>query len=148
MYRNIIQLNTVTKERTNEEGLMNHKRKKRKEKRERKKKVDGKKYKAVETSRPACNWVSRRKDFFLSMWIEGRKESTGSSLSVSSLDSDVVLMTESDSPGPEAQIETNDTLWRDALDGDRQWIMMQRQPNYDQFLKQSWTKPNKQTKNK
>ena len=47
---------------------------------------------------------------FLSTWMEGRKESTGSSLSVSSLDFDVVLMTESDSPGPEAQIETNDTL--------------------------------------
>ena len=46
----------------------------------------------------------------LSTWMEGRKESTGSSLSVSSLDFDVVLMTESDSPGPEAQIETNDTL--------------------------------------
>ena len=61
--------------------------------------------------------------------MEGRKESTGSSLSVSSLDFDVVLMSESDSPGPEAQIETNDTLWRDALDGDRQWVMMQRQPN-------------------
>ena len=46
----------------------------------------------------------------ISMWMEGRKESTGSSLSVSSLDSDVVLMTEAYSPGPEAQIETNDTL--------------------------------------
>jgi len=43
----------------------------------------------------------------LSTWMEGRKESTGSSLSVSSLDFDVVLMTESDSPGPEAQIETH-----------------------------------------
>ena len=46
----------------------------------------------------------------LSTWMEGRKESTGSSLSVSSLDFDVVLMSDSDSPGPEAQIETNDTL--------------------------------------
>ena len=33
MYRNVIQLNTVTKERTNEEGLMNHRRKKKKKKR-------------------------------------------------------------------------------------------------------------------
>ena len=38
MYRNIIQLNTVTKERTNEEGLMNHKRKKEKKKEREKKK--------------------------------------------------------------------------------------------------------------
>ena len=52
----------------------------------------------------------RKEFFFLSTWMEGRKESTGSSLSVSSLDFDVVLMSESDSPGPEAQIETNDTL--------------------------------------
>ena len=41
---------------------------------------------------------------------EKRKESTVSSLSVSSLDFNVVLMTEAYSPGPEAQIETNDTL--------------------------------------
>ena len=61
--------------------------------------------------------------------MEGRKESTGSSLSVSSLDFDDMLMTEADSAGPEAQIETNDILWRDGLDGDRQWVMMQRQPN-------------------
>ena len=46
----------------------------------------------------------------VSTWMEGRKESTDSSLSVASLDFDVVLMTESESPGPEAQIETNDTL--------------------------------------
>ena len=52
----------------------------------------------------------RKEIKFLSTWMEGRKESTGSSLSVSSLDFDVVLMSESDSPGPEAQIETNDTL--------------------------------------
>ena len=39
-----------------------------------------------------------------------RKGSTSSSILVSSLDSDVVLMTEADSPGPEAEIETNDTL--------------------------------------
>ena len=32
MYRNVIQLNTVTKERTNEEGLMNHRIKKEEEK--------------------------------------------------------------------------------------------------------------------
>ena len=43
MYRNAIQLNTDVKERTNEEGLMNHR--KGKKKRE----------KVVETSRPACN---------------------------------------------------------------------------------------------
>ena len=52
----------------------------------------------------------RKEIIFLSTWMEGRKESTGSSLSVSSLDFDVVLMTEAYSPGPEAQIETNDTL--------------------------------------
>ena len=42
--------------------------------------------------------------------MEGRKDSTGSSLSVSSLDFDDMLMTEADSAGPEAQIETNDIL--------------------------------------
>ena len=49
MHRNVIQLNTVTKERANEEGLMNHRRKKKKEK-----KMWGEKEeeKAVETSRP------------------------------------------------------------------------------------------------
>ena len=52
----------------------------------------------------------RKEIIFLSTWMEGRKESTGSSLSVSSLDSDDMLMTEADSAGPEAQIETNDTL--------------------------------------
>ena len=36
MYRNAIQLNTVTKERTNEEGLMNHRKKERKKMREKK----------------------------------------------------------------------------------------------------------------
>ncbi len=35
MYRNAIQLNTVIKERTNEEGLMNHRKKKKKKKKER-----------------------------------------------------------------------------------------------------------------
>ena len=52
----------------------------------------------------------RKKRKNVSTWMEGRKESTGSSLSVSSMDFDVVLMSESGSPGPEAQIETNDTL--------------------------------------
>ena len=47
MYRNVIQLNTVTKERTNEEGLMNHRRKRKKKKKKKKeereeKKVEGK----------------------------------------------------------------------------------------------------------
>ena len=37
MYSNAIQLNTVTKERTNEEGLMNHRKKKEKKKGEEKK---------------------------------------------------------------------------------------------------------------
>ena len=44
-YSNAIQLYTVTKERTNEEGLMNH--------RGGKKKKKGKREKEVETSRPA-----------------------------------------------------------------------------------------------
>ena len=59
MYRNAIQLNTDVKERTNEEGLMNHRKgggggggggggeKEKKREREREKEV--------ETSRPACN---------------------------------------------------------------------------------------------
>ena len=49
MYRNTIHLNTVIKERTNEEGLMNHRKKKKKKKRERERVGE------VETSRPACN---------------------------------------------------------------------------------------------
>ena len=49
MYRNAIQLNTVIKERTNEEGLMNQRKKKKKKKRERERVGE------VETSRPACN---------------------------------------------------------------------------------------------
>ena len=48
MYRNALQLNTDVKERTNEEGLMNH-RKGGGEKKERERE------KGVETSRPACN---------------------------------------------------------------------------------------------
>ena len=43
MYRNVIQLNTVTKERTNEEGLTNHRKKKKKEKEKKKKEKKGKK---------------------------------------------------------------------------------------------------------
>ena len=46
-YSNAIQLYTVTKERTNEEGLMNHRGRKKK------KKKKGKREKEVETSRPA-----------------------------------------------------------------------------------------------
>ena len=38
MYRNAIQLNTVIKERTNEEGLMNHRRRKKEKKKRRGKK--------------------------------------------------------------------------------------------------------------
>ena len=50
MYRNTIQLNTVIKERTNEEGRMNQ-RKQGKKKKEREREREGE----VETSRPACN---------------------------------------------------------------------------------------------
>ena len=48
-----LQLNTDVKERTNEEGLMNHRKgeKKKKKKRERERERE----KDVETSRPACN---------------------------------------------------------------------------------------------
>jgi len=57
MYRTAIQLNIVTKERTNEEGLLNHRRKRRKKRRERER--EGKKRlrkdKEVETSRLACS---------------------------------------------------------------------------------------------
>ena len=45
MYRNALQLNTDVKERTNEEGLMNH----------RKGGGGGGGDKEMETSRPACN---------------------------------------------------------------------------------------------
>ena len=38
MYRNAIQLNTVIKERTNEEGLMNHRKKRGEKKREKEQK--------------------------------------------------------------------------------------------------------------
>ena len=48
MYRNVIQLNAVTKERTNEEGLMNHRN-------ENEKTIRGGKRERMETSRPACN---------------------------------------------------------------------------------------------
>ena len=48
MSRNAIQLNTVTKERTNEEGLMNHRN-------ENEKTIRGGKRERMETSRPACN---------------------------------------------------------------------------------------------
>ena len=52
IYRNAIQLNTVTKERTNEKGLRNHRRKTN----ERGKKGGGEeREKEVETSRSQCN---------------------------------------------------------------------------------------------
>ena len=56
MYRNALQLNTDIKERTNEEGLMNHrkgKKKKEAKKKSRKKKRENEKY--VQTSRLPCN---------------------------------------------------------------------------------------------
>ncbi len=55
MYRNALQLNTDIKERTNEEGLMNHRKgkKKKKRKKSRKKKRENEKY--VQTSRLPCN---------------------------------------------------------------------------------------------
>ena len=55
MYRTALQLNTDIKERTNEEGLMNHRKgkKKKKRKKSRKKKRENEKY--VQTSRLPCN---------------------------------------------------------------------------------------------
>ena len=56
MYRNALQLNTDMKERTNEEGLMNHREgeeKKEANKKSRKKKRENEKY--VQTSRLPCN---------------------------------------------------------------------------------------------
>ena len=56
MYRNALQLNTDIKERTNEEGLMNHrkgKKKKEAKKKKQKKKRENEKY--VQTSRLPCN---------------------------------------------------------------------------------------------
>ena len=62
MYRNALQLNTDIKERTNEQGLMNHRKgkKKRNEKKQKRKKTKTKnkkreKEKYVQTSRPPCN---------------------------------------------------------------------------------------------
>ena len=52
MYRNAIQLKTVTKEGTNEEDLMNHRKKRTTTKKEKKRQSKGKE---VKTSRPACN---------------------------------------------------------------------------------------------
>ena len=59
IYRNAIQLNTLTKERSNEEGLMNHRRKEKKqkkweEKEEKHNKTENRE-KEVETSRSQCN---------------------------------------------------------------------------------------------
>ena len=59
MYRNALQLNTDIKERTNEEGLMNHRKgrggKKERRKKKEKKEREREREKGVETSRPACN---------------------------------------------------------------------------------------------
>ena len=49
MYRNVIQLNTVTKERANEEGLINHRKKK--EKRREKKRKEKKRQRERKRSR-------------------------------------------------------------------------------------------------
>ena len=51
LYRNASQLNTDVKERTSEEGLMNHRKGGKKEE----KKEERVREKDVETSRPACN---------------------------------------------------------------------------------------------
>ena len=45
----------------------------------------------------------------VTQWMERRKESTGFSLSPSSLDFNVTLLAQSDPPGSVTQIETNDT---------------------------------------
>ena len=102
MYRNVIQLNTVTKERTNEEGLMNHKKKEKRKK----EKCGGKKKKRKQWKHQGLHATDVQEGKKKCIHLDGRKESTDSSVSVASLDFDVVLMTEADSP----QIETNDTL--------------------------------------
>ena len=55
MYRNALQLNTDIKERTNEQGLMNHRKgkKKKEAKKKQKKKRENEKY--MQTSRLPCN---------------------------------------------------------------------------------------------
>ena len=58
IYRNAIQSNTLTKGRSNEEGLMNHRRKKEEikwEEKEEKHNKTEKREKEVETSRSQCN---------------------------------------------------------------------------------------------
>ncbi len=55
MYRNALQLNTDIKERTNEEGLMNHRKGKKKKKRKKKQKKKRENEKYVQTSRLPCN---------------------------------------------------------------------------------------------
>ena len=52
MYRNVIQLNTVTKERTNEEGLINHR--KERGKKEKEKKLEGEKRRERSGNIKAC----------------------------------------------------------------------------------------------
>ena len=63
MYSNAIQLNTVTKQRTNEEGLMNHRKKGEEKKRQRKERE------RLETSRPACNQGSKKEKKIISMTV-------------------------------------------------------------------------------
>ena len=55
MYRNALQLNTDIKERTNEEGLMNHRKGKKKKNRKKKQKKKRENEKYVQTSRLPCN---------------------------------------------------------------------------------------------
>ena len=55
MYRNALQLNTDIKERTNEEGLMNHRKGKKKKKRKKKQKKKRENEKYMQTSRLPCN---------------------------------------------------------------------------------------------
>ena len=55
MYRNALQLNTDIKDRTNEEGLMNHRKGKKKKKRKKKQKKKRENEKYVQTSRLPCN---------------------------------------------------------------------------------------------
>ena len=55
MYRHALQLNTDIKERTNEEGLMNHRKGKKKKKRKKKQKKKRENEKYMQTSRLPCN---------------------------------------------------------------------------------------------
>ncbi len=54
-HRNALELNTDIKERTNEEGLMNHRKGKKKKKRKKKQKKKRENEKYVQTSRLPCN---------------------------------------------------------------------------------------------